>query len=228
MGACFDSALFEGTLTEKELKVRFEAHQNDCALEDGNSYSGRLNMCRGLTIYRKTFNSEAAAQEFIESVANKWEEAHAVVLTVKEWDRTVLSDNPKYQAIKEQFQTKAIEWQHLNVHGDYAFGTWTREYVLADLKAKLFRHLAKGKAFATCKNCNSKVALPHVHSATCPVCRTADALGNPTLDKRLDSAFNKIVKVMDTFEAKVKKMEAAFEAKSPAKTYWYVGGICAS
>lgn len=78
MGAWFDMHDFDGTLSTTELRKRFKDHQDDCAYEDGHSYSGRLNMCPGLDVEDKTFENYNEAVEYIQTKAEKWENAVAV------------------------------------------------------------------------------------------------------------------------------------------------------
>jgi hypothetical protein len=60
------------------IKAQFEAYQEEAAYEDGHSYSGRLNMCPGLDITAKTFDSYDEAEEWLMDNCLKCENAKAV------------------------------------------------------------------------------------------------------------------------------------------------------
>ena len=77
MGANFDYFVSKAK-TEAALKKEFKSYCDDAAYEDGHSYSGRLNMCNGLEIHSKVFENEDKAYEYVDSTAQKWENAIAV------------------------------------------------------------------------------------------------------------------------------------------------------
>lgn len=81
MGACFQSMTLDGKLTRKEVEAKFESAQADDRYENGHSYSGGFGMASGLTFVGKTFNTEDAANEYLQETAQKWENALAVTFT---------------------------------------------------------------------------------------------------------------------------------------------------
>jgi hypothetical protein len=77
MGAEFDYFV-SSAKTKADVKEEFDSYCDNAAYEDGHSYSGRLNMCNGLEFHDKVLDSEDEAYEYVDSVAQKWENAVAV------------------------------------------------------------------------------------------------------------------------------------------------------
>jgi hypothetical protein len=107
MGASFVSRTVPGTLTKNQLEEKFREIQADAAHEDGNSYSGQLNMCRGLKVVNKTFDSVRLAEEWLDENCQKWECAQAVKAKniVK-----VVTQKPSFNGKKDYLV-------HLSIHG---------------------------------------------------------------------------------------------------------------
>lgn len=79
MGANFESVYVKGEASQAELHRFFKLEQAQCAWESGHEYSGRLNMCQGLSIVTKvSFETIKLAEDWISEHAEKWEEALAV------------------------------------------------------------------------------------------------------------------------------------------------------
>lgn len=78
MGANFSSKSFDGMMNHSELEVEFKKYQDVCSYERGHSYSGCLNMCKGLVITNEIFTCFEDADEWLNNNTEKWREAKAV------------------------------------------------------------------------------------------------------------------------------------------------------
>lgn len=226
MGACYESIELDGSLTREQLKVRFSDYQSDCATESGNSYSGRLNMCRGLKIHDRVFSSVQQADEFIDSIADKWEEAHAVKVTVSTLTREELEAHRPYNALMVQYNEKLIALSALGLPSHPQ--THVTDFFKRDIRAKAFLHVTAGKAMHSCNTCGSRLAAKYLRSATCLVCGTTEGLMTPAIEKKVNAQEAKVLKTLGSFQDKFKKIENDLQAKKPKKTFWLIGGLCAS
>lgn len=74
-----NTPVYTSGLTEAYVTQYYKDQCEDAAYEDGNSYSGRINMSTGIEFHRdKYFNSLDAALDYINENAQKWENAIAV------------------------------------------------------------------------------------------------------------------------------------------------------
>jgi len=82
MGACFDG-FTTGAEDKKEVERVFEEKRSEAACENGNSYSGRINMAHGLKFLNKEFESVDQAYSYLDDEAEKWGPALAVKVAGK-------------------------------------------------------------------------------------------------------------------------------------------------
>lgn len=89
MGADIDTLEVKSTKVSAVQK-EFKAYQKEAAYESGNSYSGRLNMCRGLEFTNRTFDSYDEAYTYLEAKVQKWDNALAAEFKTKTGERHTL------------------------------------------------------------------------------------------------------------------------------------------
>lgn len=180
------------------------------AVEDGDSYSGEWNMCKGVSFdERKTFDSEAEAEDFIANNAIKWESLLAVPAKVRKELHETSPVDEKLTELKAQFAAIQRE-QHTQ-----------GSRVLARAK--------EGKSeLKACKHCSSKVSLAHVRSTQCPVCG-GNLLMTDTDDKQKTALEVKRVALKARID---KRIEQLVRKQNPGsdttQLIWVVGGWCAS
>ena len=80
MGASFNTMRVPGDRKRNEVIERFQNAQDQDRHENGHSYSGGLGMCTGLSFPSRTFQSPEAAELFLSSTAEKWEDALCVLV----------------------------------------------------------------------------------------------------------------------------------------------------
>jgi hypothetical protein len=79
MGACFQEMIVPFRHQRKEIEKIFERVQDQDRYENGHSYSGGFGMATGLTfVMSRVFHDEAAARDWLQDNAQKWENALAV------------------------------------------------------------------------------------------------------------------------------------------------------
>jgi len=79
MGSCFNYTVFDGILTESQLKTEFSDYKDEQGHQHGHgAYSGTLATTRGLEVERKCFPTEYEAHQYIMDNTNKWGNALAV------------------------------------------------------------------------------------------------------------------------------------------------------
>lgn len=78
MGCVFNTMSVGGTVTEDDLRARFEDEQEQDRYENGHSYSGGFGMATGVVITTRTFADENAAYDWLNENAEKWGPALAV------------------------------------------------------------------------------------------------------------------------------------------------------
>ena len=86
MGASHLTMAMDGNLTQAQVRAKFEDIQAQHAHEDGCSYSGQWNMCRGLTFPNPGFKEalpEKEAYDWLGDHCNKWEDAKAIRCIVR-------------------------------------------------------------------------------------------------------------------------------------------------
>lgn len=79
MGASFQTMTLSGDVSRADLKAEFERAQDQDRYENGHSYSGGFGMATGLKFASKDFDSEDAAYEWLDTNAQKWGDAIAVL-----------------------------------------------------------------------------------------------------------------------------------------------------
>lgn len=78
MGACFNTMTCAPILDEQGVHDEFANAQQSDRYENGHSYSGGFGMARGLTFDKREFDSDEAAEEYLQEACQKWEEARCV------------------------------------------------------------------------------------------------------------------------------------------------------
>lgn len=79
MGSHFACELFDGKLTQFELRKRYDARIDELLHEYGaDAYNGTLTTTSGLKIEEKTFGNRPAAEEYVANNTQKWADALAV------------------------------------------------------------------------------------------------------------------------------------------------------
>lgn len=111
MGAHSASAVFEGTLSPRDLVAKFEEHQEQLTVEYGTDpYNGTLSTCRGLYVETsKVFQNEEEAYQYAEDKAEKWGPACAVRVHQKDTTTTGFT-----------FEGKSSQWTNSPVEAYYA------------------------------------------------------------------------------------------------------------
>lgn len=211
MGACNDQVTFDGTLTEKELQKRVQAYMDECERESGASYSGRLNMCSGLTITSHIFEGRSEAKDYIfgagteRGKAEKWGPAVACQYRI---------DN-SYKQTKPMEKLNAVISQLMKQEHELRFQAEQR--TLQKLKSV---------EFIVCGTCKSRMDTRFAtRTIDCPVCG-AEFTAKKELQK-LAMLAQKLTAAKARLELLRKKAQAMAN-KKPCKTAWLVGGICSS
>lgn len=79
MGACFNYTVFDGILTESQLKTKFSEYKGEQEYEHGHgAYNGTLATTHGLDVEKKCFQTEREAHDYIADNTSKWGNARAV------------------------------------------------------------------------------------------------------------------------------------------------------
>ena len=206
MGACNDELYLDGKLTTTQVKQRFEAYQEECADESGNSYSGRLNMCPGLTFTGKVFVSENAAYEYVEQHAQKWDNALAVQFYAK--------GRAKTPVIVEKLNAKAMELRRELVE----LNATIRSQVEAKLKAV---------EFIDCGTCKSRLDTRfRSRILKCPVCDGSFA--KATMQAKRLKLEQKIRDIETKMSDAVKAAQAKHDKTTKGELRWLIYGMCSS
>lgn len=206
MGACNDELYLDGKLSTADVKKRFEQYQEECADESGNSYSGRLNMCPGLTFTGKIFENERAAQEYVDAHAQKWDNALAVQYYAK--------GRAKAPASIEKLNLKLGQ-----LRGQLS-GCQNDIRIQVDTKLKEVE-------FIKCGTCKSRLDTRfRTRTLKCPVCEGSFA------STALQSRRTKLEQKIREVETKIKEAYATAQAKHDKTTKgelkWFIYGICSS
>ena len=207
MGACDDSIELDGTLSESEVKSRFRAYQDECASESGNSYSGRLNMCPGITFARvDTFKSHDEAYEYLNKTAQKWENAIAVRYLAS---NKIKTDDARLVKLRQSVRTCQD-----------ALHAFDRE-----LSSSVDTRL-KSVEFIKCGACKSRLDTRfRVRTLRCPVCESSFA--SKTELKKRDTLKSKLKNAETKLGEHLQKLQAKADAKNRV-TRWIVYGVCSS
>jgi hypothetical protein len=72
MGACFQMMTLDGSKSRNEAKEAFQRAQDEDRYENGHDYSGGFGMAAGLQWGTMTFDSDEAAQLWLEDNCQKW------------------------------------------------------------------------------------------------------------------------------------------------------------
>ena len=207
MGACFDELTLDGNLTESQVKSKFEAYQNECAHESGNSYSGRLNMCPGITFAPvRVFSSYSEAADWLQSKCQKWDNAIAVryLKTNK-----IKQDDAKLNRLRETVATARRDLDAFERH------------LSMRIDAKL-----KSVEFVKCSHCKSRLETRfRVKTLLCPVCNASfatktDQKNRARLKSKIESAETKLNEHLQKLQDKANQKNRA--------TRWLIGGVCSS
>jgi hypothetical protein len=206
VGACFDELDLDGKLTESQLEKRFKAYQDECDHESGQSYSGRLNMCRGLEIkHSKEFNSHHEASEYLSETCQKWE--NAIAVRYKETNRFEPDAKlTKLLATSTELQNKLNALER-------------------DLSTAIDQKL-KSIEFVSCPTCRSRLDTRfRTKTLKCPVCdgsfvSKTDAKKRDALRAKLKDVQTKITEHRDALQTKANKKQR--------ETRWLIGGLCSS
>jgi predicted RNA-binding Zn-ribbon protein involved in translation (DUF1610 family) len=203
MGANFDYFTTKDVSTSK-LEEKYKDYCRKVAMENGHSYSGRLNMTSGLSIRHETFESLDDALDFIESKSEKWGDALAV----------------KYKSYKIE-PSKKLETLHQKIAEAKSFVLELNRLIDETVHIKL-----KSKTFHNCPSCKSKINMSKVRNTKfCPVC--GESTKSASQVKKLETAKGKLEKLKSQANDELKKIKEKSAAKS--KTYeWLVGGWCSS
>ena len=207
MGACFDELDLDGTLSEREVKSRFEAYQNECAHESGNSYSGRLNMCNGIKFAtHKVFESQSEAYEYLNETCQKWENAIAVQYFAS---NPINRDDAKASKLRDAVRLSRETLQR--------FESALTESVESKLKSV---------EFIKCNGCKSRLDTRFRRKTLkCPVCESSFA--SKTDLKKRESLKSKVESAETKLREYLQKMQAKANTKNRAKR-WLIGGVCSS
>jgi len=209
MGACDDSFEAKGSLTESELTKKFNEYVDMCDSENGRSYSGRLNMCTGLTIHNKTFNTFNEAWEYLfgaNGKAVKWEDAVAVKYKVQ---------NP----VKDNAQLTKLKAQRAKLRGDLA--------VIQNEITNVVSEKLKSVEFITCTGCKSRMDTRfRIHGLKCPICSGSFAPRMLQHKRRtLETKINALEKkITDTYQV----LQDKADKSDNREVRWLVGGLCSS
>lgn len=206
MGACFDYFTCSGTHSDVKKQYEYEC---DVALsESGNSYSGRINMTRGLKFHdNKIFESMNEAENYVSETAQKWSNAIAVQYRVTaQW-------KPSATLLKLRQQASDLRKKHRELNHTI------REAVRARLKRV---------EFITCKTCKSRMDTRFVERGVqCPICNAT--FQTKTETKRLETIYAKIEKTSEKCKEIAKVLQEKADKKDKNKKIeWLVGGICSS
>lgn len=207
MGAYDDWVEFDGNLTEFFVEKLFRDHQEDCEHESGCSYSGRLNMCNGLVLENKIFNSYYEAQKYISSKFKKWENAIGV--------RYLESAEYKDDTIMLRLKTKRSIIEHML----YNLQSKTTSQVETKLKEV---------EFIKCDNCKSKLDTRfRTKTLRCPICDASFATKSQRNKRdRLNKQHQELNEKIQQ-RAKVLQEKADKKLKN-RKVIWLIGGLCSS
>jgi hypothetical protein len=209
MGAEVDTLELEGTLTERELRQRFKEHQDNCAEEDGNSYSGRLNMCPDLTVEGKVFESHDQAYNYMSDKAQKWENALAVRFKVSN---------------KVQETAKTVKLRAKSKELDAELIRLTEE-----LHNKTLQKI-KAKPFHSCTRCKSRINTEHIHGKhrdlCCPVCGIK--MMSLTDMKKIERMNLKISQNYSLIQADRKSLQDKANSQGTREMRWLILGVCSS
>jgi uncharacterized CHY-type Zn-finger protein len=207
MGACDDWVEFDGKLSQYELDKMFKEHQQMCASEDGNSYSGRLNMCNGLKVLHSTAVSYSEAESIISNKFEKGSEAIAIrYRATKKY-----KDDAAMTKLRHKFETLTGMLNNLNAT------------ISTDVGMRL-----KETEFIKCGNCKSRMDTRfRSRTLKCPICDASFATKTQqnkriSLNLRLDELSKKIAE-----KAKVLQEKADKKSKDN-DTRWLIGGLCSS
>ena len=207
MGTCDDWAEFSGELSETKLEIEFKDHQSMCASESGNSYSGRLNMCNGLDIQDRVFNSYNEAEEYITSKFQKWENAIAVKYLIN----TPIKNNAQISRLKSKRETLTSMLNNLH------------NQIINEVETKL-----KSVEFIKCGHCKSRLDTRfRVRTLKCPVCQgsfasKSKANKRQSLELRIEEINKKIQEITKVLQIKADK------SNKNRKSNWLIGGLCSS
>jgi len=79
MGACFHTEVFDGRFTQKELEQRYKNRVDELTDEYGsNAYNGTFSTLRGLHVETRVFETQRSAEDYLDTVCEKWGNAIAV------------------------------------------------------------------------------------------------------------------------------------------------------
>lgn len=207
MGAEFDDLDLDGTLSEREVKSRFEAYQNECAHESGNSYSGRLNMCNGLVFAQvRVFDSQNEAYEYLQNKCQKWENAIAVKYFAS---NPIKQDDAKAVKLRDAVRLSRDTLQR--------FESALTESVETKLKTV---------EFIKCNGCKSRLDTRFRRKTLkCPVCESSFA--SKTELKKRESLKSKVESAETKLREYLQKLQAKANTKN-RETRWLIGGVCSS
>jgi hypothetical protein len=85
MGSFFDYRTY-GEVPEKELRELFRRDQESACYENGHGpYSGHIGIADGLVITRMAFDTQEAAEKYVDEHTEKWGPALAVHVKGRGW-----------------------------------------------------------------------------------------------------------------------------------------------
>lgn len=226
MGAASFSKTYKGDLSFTEVQKEFR----DLLNEDSHRYSdkGEYYGVTGVKNSHETFDSENKAFDYLLSKSEKWGDAYAAKITVKQVDQEKLnkkvSENKKLAKLKEKVDSLKKE---------------------TEAAQALLLNKRKEEGFLKCSHCESKLnsafinsinlseAIDHynkteeVIGGRCPIC-VKNALQLP---KREFKNYLSLMKELEdsTLKGRTLKEEIREEvaSKGKDKTYWLVVGWAA-
>lgn len=194
-----------------------DASEED-AFAHGNEYSGYWNMCRGLVIEDKIFNSFEEAEEYLQENTQKWENLLAVRAKTPATlpNRATLNASAQAQFNHHTAKIAAIKKSLSQTQS-----------TIFNFDLEIVNKWRRGKSkFKTCPACESFLRVAYLTRHRCPVCnqefpRTA------TEQAAFETAKNKVA----ALEAQLVQAEkSARKAVGVPETevVWVVAGWCAS
>ena len=207
MDTCDDWVKFDGSLNHDQLDKAFQEHQRDLSIESGQSYSGRLNMCRGLVIHHNVLNSYNEANEFIIKKMKKWEAA----IAVKYVTSAKFVPDAGYSKLESKLETLSRILRNYD-----------------DSLSYLIENKLKSIEFIKCNACKSRLDTRfRTKNLTCPVC-DASFLSQSQLNKR-ESIKTRIKELHVKIQNRAKVLQEKADKKLKNKqTKWLIGGLCSS
>ena len=203
MGASTSFRVFPD-MPEAQLIQKVAEVQQSAAFESGHCYSGDWgSKPSGVCILKEVFLTEHAAQGYITEENDKWDMLMAARF------HEVRPDSALSRKMA-QLQQKRGEL-HQIANGD------------SQARAALSRVRAQAAKTRGCKHCGSSIAVSHIHSVHCPVCREVFLLTPQDLKKQ--EAAKQKLDLLTAQETALLKTNANGR-NLPLK--WLVGGWCPS